>query len=112
VSLDIELVASVDTGGAEPFTAHIHEQNITHNVSPMWREAGVYEALYESHGRRAGDFLPALRAGVGIMRSNPSRFTRLNPSNGWGSYDTALPWLEAWLRACEEHPKATIRVSA
>lgn len=112
MSLDIYLEVSIDTGGKEPFVAEIHHQEITHNVSPMWREAGVYEAIYKSDGRAAGEFLPAIRAGVGIMRSNPSRFSRLNPPNGWGDSEGALRFLEGWLRACEGHPKATIRVRA
>jgi hypothetical protein len=45
------------------------------------------------------------------MKADPNRFISLNPPNGWGSYDTFLPWLETYLAACEEHPDATVRAS-
>lgn len=85
--------------------------NITHNVSPMWRLVGVYDALYESDGKVAGEFVPALRRGVETMRERIEECRALNPPNGWGDADGALRWLEKWLAASEKHPTATIEVS-
>jgi hypothetical protein len=31
--------------------------------------------------------------------------------NGWGTYEQFLPWLEEYLRACEENPDAIVMVS-
>lgn len=31
----------------------VYWRNITHNVVPMWKRAGVYDALYKSEGQLA-----------------------------------------------------------
>lgn len=38
MSLDIWLTATIET--------EVVSKNITHNVSKMWREAGIYEAIW------------------------------------------------------------------
>jgi hypothetical protein len=110
MSLDIWLTIGVDTGGPEPYEITLYDANYTHNVTPMWRKAGIYEALYESDGKQAGEILPMLRAGIVDMERKPNAYIALNPSNGWGSYETALPWLRKFTAACERHPKAVIGV--
>lgn len=45
-----------------------------------------------------------------VMKEYPDRFTKLNPENGWGSYETFLPWLERYLEACQQHPEALVTV--
>lgn len=91
--------------------AVLFSTNITHNLGPMWREAGVRDALYESNGKPAADVIPALAEGVAAMSRDPARFRKFNASNGWGTYDDALPWLRNVLAACKEHPTAIIRIS-
>lgn len=80
----------------------------THNLAPMWRIAGVMDALYESDGHRAGEFLPVLRAGLAHMEAHPDVYTPLNPANGWGNYEGALEFLREWIAECEPRPEATI----
>lgn len=82
----------------------------THNLVPMWREAGVYEALYESHGSSAGDHLDTLRAGLKAMQDEPDRFKKHNPANGWGAYEGAIDVLTAWIAHCAQYPKAKLAV--
>lgn len=110
MSLDISLYVTVDTGAAEPLRMDIDGMNMTHNVTPMWREAGVYAALYESDGTPAGQWLDALRAGVADMEARPAVYEALNPPNGWGRYRHSLPFLRRWLALCEQHPKALVGV--
>ena len=105
MSLDIYL-AGPETVLVEKFSS-----NYTHNVVPMWKLAGVYDALYMSAGKRAKDILPALRAGLFNMKHNGEKYKALNPENGWGSYETAVPWLEKFIVACEENPESIIEVS-
>ena len=110
MSLDIYLYLNVDAGGTEPYRATLAEQNITHNVVPMWCLAGVYGALYESDGKTAGETLAELRSGVAAMESRIEECRALNPENGWGDADRALGWLRRWTAECEAYPKAKIRV--
>jgi len=114
MSLDISLETPMSCphcggdlhGGTEVFTA-----NITHNLGKMWRKAGVWDALYESDGRRASDYIEALRAGVADFEKNYAEYEKLNSPNGWGLAEHALPWLRRVLAAFEQNPEANIRVS-
>lgn len=90
----------------------IFSANYTHNVIPMWKEAGVFEVLYESQGRKARDIVETLKKGVDHMRDNPAIFINLNPKNGWGSYETALPWLQNLVEQCLKNPDAEIHISS
>lgn len=114
MSLDIYLVTPTrcpHCGGTVGEEAEVYSANITHNLHPMWREAGVDDALYQSEGETAASILPMLRAGVEMMEYDPQRFKRHDSPNGWGLYVNALPWLKRLAEACEEHPTAIIRVS-
>jgi hypothetical protein len=86
-------------------------RNATHNLSKMWIEAGVYDALYESHGKTASEIRGSVADGLSLMRKEPNRFKALNPPNGWGSYEGAIEFLESLLIGCDATPKAVIRVS-
>jgi len=103
VSLDIWLTAQR--------SVEVFDANFTHNVTPMWRKAGVYEALYESAGLTAGDVLPALRAGLADMLANPAEYMALDAPNKWGTYKDAMPWLAALVVAFEANPDGEIGVS-
>jgi len=93
-------------GGTELFSA-----NYTHNGIPMWRKAGVYEALYESAGKRAGEFVEALQKGVADFTANYAEYEKLNSPNGWGLAKHALPFLQDVAAAFSANPEAIIHVS-
>lgn len=109
MSLDFYLMA--DTGAPEESREDIFDVNYTHNVIPMWKLAGVFDALYNSKGKLAGELVDTLAQGVAAMETNPAAYIALNPSNGWGSYETALPFLKNILRMCRLHPKAIVDIS-
>lgn len=106
VSYDIWLEA--DLGGPEPMEVGLW-WNYTSNCGPMWREAGA--DLAEFHGRQAGDCGEALLCAIQTMEREPERFQAMNPSNGWGSYDTLLPALRELLEMFKRAPRATVKVS-
>ena len=106
MSLDVYLLATRKT---EVFSA-----NITYNLNTMAEEAGIYKHLWrpdEIGVTHASQLIEPLKTGIAIMKSSPERFKKLNPSNGWGSYDDFIPWLEEYLKACEENPDAEIEIS-
>lgn len=111
MSLDFYLGARVDTGAKCPIWVEVWRGNYTHNVTPMWRLAGVYQALYWSDGERAGTLVPVLSRGCRAMRDNIAAYRALNPSNGWGDADRALVFLGRVTAACKRHPKAEVRIS-
>ena len=114
MSLDVSLTVSVGTGGTKPHVVELFEANITHNLTVMAEEAGIYKHLWrpEEIGiTTAGDLVEPLTEALKLMRDDPQRFSAMNPKNGWGSYEVFLPWIEEYRDACEHHPKATVNVS-
>jgi hypothetical protein len=81
---------------------------MTSNVARMWRAAGI--DLSEVDGEPAGEWLPKLRDAIRNMKADPEKYRLMNPSNGWGSYETCLEFLTALERDWAAHPKATIAV--
>lgn len=92
----------------------LFSQNITHNLNAMAGEAGIYEALWrpDEHGlTKAKQLVPLLEQGLHLLKSEPARMLRYQPTNGWGRYQDFVPWVERYLEACREHPEADVRVS-
>jgi hypothetical protein len=88
--------------------------NITHNLNKMAAEAGIYGIVWrpEENGiTTAGQLIAPLRKAIADMKDDPKRFKIHDASNGWGTYEQFVPWLERYLAACEETPEATISVS-
>lgn len=85
--------------------------NITHNLAKMADECGVYEYVWrpEENGIKvASDMIVHLENGIDELQSTPLNYERLNPSNGWGSYEILVKFLMDYLEICKEHPTAKI----
>lgn len=109
MSYDIHF--EIDTGGAQPAIVGNDNLNYTYNCSPMFRRALGGDGINDLHGKIASDVLPLLRVAVSHMAANPEVYLPMKPKNGWGSYPTAMRFLEEILIEAAAHPKATIRVS-
>lgn len=95
-------------------TKCVFNANITNNLMKMADEAGIYEACWypEKIGAtKASDIIPILEKGFEDMKARPEHFKKFDSENGWGTYKDFLPWVESYLKACEENPDATIEVS-
>ena len=91
-----------------------YEYNCTHNLGSMATAAGVYEALWrpeEIPANKAGDLIELLSSGLERLYGDPDKYKKLNPSNGWGSYEGLVKFVESYLNACKEFPDAGIHVS-
>ena len=109
-TIDIYLKILVDTGGRQKHDLQCFWANITHNVSIMWKEAGVYDAIYNSEGTTAGELVSVLQDGLKVMRKHPNKFNAMSHPL-WGSYESALDFLRDFKDACIEHPNSTVIVS-
>jgi len=89
----------------------VYSGNMTHNVTPMWKLAGIYDDLYNSDGKKAKDVVKNLKKGLRIMKFGKRRFSKLNPENGWGSYESAVKYLKEIIDACELYPESDISIS-
>lgn len=106
MSLDVALVA------VRP--VDVFEWNVTHNLNKMAAEAGLYKALWypeELNYKYGRDLIAPLSAGLTLLKSDPERFKKFNPENGWGNYEGLVRFVEKYLDACEENPEAEIWVS-
>lgn len=91
----------------------VYTANITSNLAPMAREAGLYEPLWrpaEIGITHAHQLLEPLRTGIERLHAEPSRLHAFNPPNGWGDYELLLRFTANYLAACERWPEAEVRV--
>lgn len=105
MSLDVSLIMRQPT---EVFSA-----NITHNLTEMAEAAGIYYHLWrpEEIGiTKAEELISPLMKALVDMKKRPDFYKKFNPPNGWGSYDTFVPWIEEYLKACILNPSANIEV--
>ncbi len=106
MSLDVYLTAVRPTD--------VFEGNVTHNLGGMASEAGIYKHLWrpdEIKITKAEQLIEPLTVGLLLLISNPERFKKLNPDNGWGDYEGLVEFVRSYLKACKENPDAEIRVS-
>lgn len=102
---------SLDFTLTEVKETEVFSTNVTHNLARMFDEAGVYDALYMSEGKCAGDIISVIEEGIAKMEAEPERFKPFSAKNGWGTYEQAIPWLKDLVVGLKENPDATIRVS-
>lgn len=106
MSLDVSLIAMRPT--------EVYTNNITHNLNKMATEAGIYKHLWrpEEIGiTKAEELIMPLMEGLKLLKNDPARFKKLNPENGWGSYEGLIDFIENYLEACVKNPDATIEIS-
>ena len=116
-------------------TNTVYSANITHNVGTMAAEAGVYEALWRPYklkeeynvkleedydiemafesaqAIKAKELIEPLRQGLHNLKLNPEKYKKLNPENGWGSYEGLVAFVKVYLNACYEYPDSDVEVS-
>jgi hypothetical protein len=112
VSLDVYLYPDgAGDSGVSGYCA-----NITHNLNALAAAVGLYEPLWrpEELGlTRANQLIDLLERGLRRL-ADPERreeFRKLEPSNGWGSFDGLVKFTREYLEACRDYPQALIRVS-
>lgn len=95
-------------------TIYVYENNITHNLGKMADAVGIYKHLWrpeELHIYTASELIEPLKAGLKELKSNPKKYKKFNPTNGWGNYENLVEFVEDYLNACKKYPSATISVS-
>jgi hypothetical protein len=106
MSLGFYLEYEIDGNEVEVFNT-----NVTHNLTKMANEAGVYKALWrpeEIEAVHAKDIVEILEKGLVDLKERPDHFRQFNPDNGWGSYKVFVPFVKECLEACRKYPNAKI----
>jgi hypothetical protein len=103
----VVMPARIDDSG------EVYSANITHNLAKMASEAGIYRHLWrpdEIGIERAEQLIGPLETGLTLLESDPDRFKKLNPENGWGTYEGLIHFVRDYLEACRNYPSATVSV--
>lgn len=105
---------SLDVCLTEMAPTQVYAANITHNLGTMANDAGIYQHLWrpEELGiTYARDLIEPLQTGLRLLVSDPDRFRKHEPDNGYGTYDGLVRFVRAYLWACVDSPDAEVRVS-
>ena len=103
MSLDISVNAVIETT--------VISKNITHNLNKMWREAKIYDALYNFQDMEVKEILPILEKGYEELVKYPDKYKKFNSPNGWGTYNQAILWLEELIEEMRKYPNGIIDIS-
>ena len=112
MSLDVDLMVT------QPVS--VYSWNITHNLGKMASEVSLsngmtlYDILWRPDEQGlvfARDISELLDEGWNILLSDPEKYKRYNPENGWGSYDGLCNFVYNYRNACWDNPDAELRVS-
>jgi hypothetical protein len=106
MSYDVSL--AVDCGGAELMPLAILDANYTWNVSPMFVEV-VGSTPNGWDGKPASEVSELCGRILAAFATDPAKFRKLNPDNGWGSFEGAREFITKIKDACDAAPKAVFR---
>lgn len=89
----------------------LFETNITYNLSDMYYKCIDKKlGLKRLNGLSSKEALPILKRAIEDMIKNKEEYEKLNPSNGWGSYDGLLRDLRNLEKSCEQIPDGVIEI--
>ena len=106
MSLDVWLTAIRPT--------EVYSSNITHNLSKMAAEVGIYDCLWrpETIGiSKAEQLIEPLEKGLAELKARPEHYKQFDASNGWGVYPDFIRFVEKYLEACKANTDAIVEVS-
>jgi len=110
MSLDVYL--SLPTGVPDCFH-EVCNLNVTHNLTPMARAAGIYEVCWrpEELGlEKASELIELLEGGLAWLGANREAASAFDSPNGWGTYDNFVRFVKEYLEACRKFPVAVVSV--
>lgn len=95
---------SVDLSIKAKRLVEIYETNITYNLAPMYYKAIDKElGLKKIKGMSCKKALPIIENAIKDMIDNKEEYKKLNPENGWGTYDGLLEKFKEIRNICEDN---------
>ena len=102
---------SVDVSIRAKREIDIYEENITYNLADMYYKAIDQEnGLERLDGVTCKHALPIINNAIKDMVENKEEYEKLNPSNGWGSYDGLLETFKEMRNVCEDNPDGVFSI--
>ena len=87
----------------------IFEANVTYNLSDMYYKC-INGGLLGLDGMKCRWAIPILKEAINDLINNEDEYEKLNPPNGWESYEGLLKTLKAMLECCEKNEDGIIEV--
>lgn len=89
----------------------VYEDNITYNLAPMYYKCiDIDGGLKALNGMKCKDAIPVLNRAIDDLMENKEEYEKLNPKNGWGSYEGLLKSLKSLRIACLENPSGKVEI--
>lgn len=118
MSLDVWLISGREKCSTCDGVGIVEEEafsyNITHNLNKMAEEVGIYKHLWRPEELGfvcARELVVPLSSGLTLLKSDPEKYKKLNPENGWGSYDALVDFVSQYIEACIDNPSSLIGIS-
>ena len=90
----------------------IYERDVTYYLADMYYKCIDKEKGFKKlDGMNCKEALPIINNAIQDMLNNADEYRKLNPKNGWGSYEGLLKTLQEMRNCCESNPDGTINVS-
>lgn len=89
----------------------VYEDNITYNLAPMYYKCiDINGGLKALNGMKCKNAVPVLNRAIDDLIENKEEYEKLNPENGWGSYEGLLKSLKNLRIACLENPNGKVEI--
>ena len=90
----------------------IYKANITYNLSSMYYKCLDKELGVEIFDKiTCKEALPILQKAIEDLIDNKAEYEKLNPQNGWGSYEHLLITFIDMRKCCIDNPDGIIELS-
>lgn len=102
---------SLDVSVKAKRVVDVYEDNITYNLAPMYYKCiDINGGLKALNGMKCKDAVPVLNRAIDDLIENKEEYEKLNPKNGWGSYEGLLKSLKSLRIACLENPSGKVEI--
>lgn len=102
---------SLDVSVKARRTVEVYEDNITYNLAPMYYKCiDINGGLKALNGMKCKNAVPVLNRAIDDLIENKEEYEKLNPENGWGSYEGLLKSLKNLRIACLENPNGKVEI--
>jgi hypothetical protein len=86
---------------------------LTHNLNKVCDAVGIYELLWNPDKNgidKANLLINSLEVALDKLKKNSDDLKKLYPENEFGTQESLLNFISAYLDACRKNPTATIKV--
>lgn len=113
MSYSINLSIKVNVGNSNHEFLMMGDWNCTYNLSEMLYDKNVFgqKGIWKLDKKKSKSGIKILTKAINGLQKNPSKFRKLNPSNGWGDYDGLVKLLKTMKNTWVKYPKLKCSVT-